>query len=257
MINIRREISRIKRRLVFTKFLDCSLNSVLIGLCIAGFLLVCGLGVGYSAVVGGLYLTFGFVRAAKKASLKEIEKKIPDLEWQLRTAADNVGKKNEIVEKLNLEVAEKIGFVNFYDLLSGKKTLARMFGIVFLGVLIIYVQNTEFNIVEAVNPEGGEGFFGGITGLFFDEDLEGSGEGDEEYFYGEESDLEKGRRELELELKSEENEVDLEKKGDLEYGKKSGRRFSGQVSGEQDSSYSEEIGIDEEELVKKYMDEIY
>jgi len=257
MIDIRRDISRIKRRLVFTKFLDCFLNSVLIGLCIGGFLLVFGLGIIYSAIIGGLYLVFGFVKATKKASLREIEKKIPDLEWQLRTAADNVGRKNEIIEKLNLEVAEKIGFVNFYDLLSGKKTLVRMFGIVFLGVLIFYVQNTGFNVIEAVTPEEGEGIFGGITGLFFDENLESSGEGDEDDFYGEESDIEKGRRELELELRSEENEVDLENEGDLEYGKKGGRRFSGQVSGEQDSSYSEDISVDEEELVKKYMDEIY
>jgi hypothetical protein len=259
MINIKLEISKIKRRLVFTKFFDCFLNSLLIGSSIAGLLLIFGLKFEYSFIAGGAYLVFGLVKAAKRSSLKEIEKKIPDLEWQLRTASDNVGKRNEVIENLNAQVTEKIGFVNFYDLLSGKKTSFRVLGIVFVGVLIFYAYSSGFNVVSTLIPEEGPGFLGGVTGLLF----EGSSGGESEKtgangdVYGDESDIEIGRRKLELELRGLEDEIDLEDEQDPEYGKKSGRKFNGKVSGEQDSSYNEEIGIDEEELVKKYMNEIY
>jgi hypothetical protein len=259
MINIKSEISKIKRRLVFTKFFDCFLNSVLIGLCIAGLLLIFGFKFEYSFIAGGIYLVYGFVKAAKKSSLREIEKKIPDLEWQLRTAADNANKRNEVVEHLNHQVAEKIGFVNFYDLLSGKKTSFRLFGIIFIGVLIFYVYSSGFNVMAALTPDDGPGFLGEATGLFFEggsDSLDGKSKSNGE-IYGDESDIEIGRRKLELELRSVEDEIDLEDEQDPEYGKKGGRKFNGEVSGQQDSSYNENIGIDEEELVKKYMDEIY
>ena len=105
MINISREISKLKRRLVITKFFDCFLDSILVGLVISGLLLVFGVSGLYSFIVGGAYLAWGFIRSAKKSSLSEIEKRIPNLEWQLRTAADNSEKQNEIIERLkNIKV---------------------------------------------------------------------------------------------------------------------------------------------------------
>ena len=53
MVNVRKEVSRIKRRLVLTKFFDCFLDSVLISLLISSFLVFFGLSFLLALGVGG------------------------------------------------------------------------------------------------------------------------------------------------------------------------------------------------------------
>ncbi|MDP3916751.1 MAG: hypothetical protein Q8Q42_00500 [Nanoarchaeota archaeon] len=251
MVNIRGDISRLKRGLVYTKFFDCFLDSILISLIVSGALLLFGISFMYSIIIGGGYLVFGFLKSAKKASLGEIEKKIPDLEWQLRTASDNSERTNEIIERLNLEVAEKIGFVGIYDLLSGKRTLKRVGGIFAIGMLIFYMQFSGFNLVSAVKSDGFDRGISGITGLFLDDESNTPGRktGD---IYGEESDINVGKRELEFELATEANELDLDKNGELGEGSSNGKKFTGVIGGKQDSSYSESINVDEMEIVENF-----
>ena len=250
-MDIRRYISKIKRRLVLTKFFDCFLDSLVVGSAISAILLAFGVSVFFSFVIGGAYLLRGVMKAVKLSNLKEIEKKVPGLEWQLRTAADNVGKENEIINKLNEEVAEKVGFVSFSDLLSGKRTLKRLFLVLIFSGLIVYVQLSGFNLINAAVGEDGNGPASKITGLFSgEEDINGK----KNIFdiFGKKKDIEVGQRELELELGTEMNEIDLGKEGELGAGASGGKGFRGPVGSEQDSSYSESYDSDEEEIIENF-----
>ena len=250
-MDIRRHISKVKRRLVLTKFFDCFLDSLVVGFLISAILFLFGVSVFFSFVVGGAYLFIGFVKSLKKSSLSEIEKKVPGLEWQLRTASDNVGKENEIINKLNEEVAEKVGFVSFSDLLSGKRTLKRLFFILLFGAVIFYVQLSGFNLIDAAVGEDENGPVSKITGLFSgEEDI--NGRKNRFDIFGEEKDIEVGQRELELELGSEMNEIDLGREGALGAGSSGGQNFRGPVGSEQDSSYSESYDSDEEEIIENF-----
>ncbi len=251
MVNIGKDISRVKRRLVLTKFFDCFLDSILIGLVISAILLLFGVGIVYSAFIGGTYLVVGFFRSAKKSSLSEIEKKIPNLEWQLRTAADNAGRKNEIIDRLNDEVSEKVGFVGFFDLVSGKRTIKRLFFALLLGGVIFYVQAIEFNLVDAAkNPE--EWPISRVTGLFSDDLDTPDGRKSGFNIFGDRKDIEVGQKDLDIELGSELNEIDLSGSGELGPGSSNGVDFNGRVGSEQDSTYSERYSVDEEEIVERF-----
>ncbi len=247
MVNVRKEVSRIKRRLVLTKFFDCFLDSVLISLLISSFLVFFGLSFLLALGVGGGYLLFGFIRSAKKSSISEIEKKVPGLEWQLRTAVDNFGKNNGIINDLNNEVATKVGFVGFYDLISGKRTIKRFGGLIFLGVLLFYIQSSGFNLIDTVEELGGEGV-GSLTGFF------GGGETsieDLSEIQGEGSLAELGGKELELELGTEANRADLGSEG--EYKQDSGgQSYNGRIGGSQDKTFNENINLDEKSIVERF-----
>ncbi|MBT4577257.1 hypothetical protein HOM13_03610 [Candidatus Woesearchaeota archaeon] len=250
-MNIHRDIARVKRRLVFTKFLDCFMDSLVVGLAISALLLAFGVSVLFSVIVGGAYLFKGFVKSVKSSSLSEIEKKIPNLEWQLRTAADNAGRDNNIINRLNEEVAEKVGFVSISDLLSGKRTIKRMFLMVLFGALIFYVQLSGFNFIDAAVGEDGMGPVSKITGLFSGEE-DVNGRKNRFDIFGDEKVIELGQRELELELGTEMNEIDLGKEGALGAGASGGKNFRGSVGSDQDSSYSESYNSDEEEIIENF-----
>ena len=183
--------------------------------------------------------------------LSEIEKKIPNLEWQLRTAADNAGRDNNIINRLNEEVAEKVGFVSISDLLSGKRTIKRMFLMVLFGALIFYVQLSGFNFIDAAVGEDGMGPVSKITGLFSGEE-DVNGRKNRFDIFGDEKVIELGQRELELELGTEMNEIDLGKEGALGAGASGGKNFRGSVGSDQDSSYSESYNSDEEEIIENF-----
>ncbi|MBT3262068.1 hypothetical protein HN992_03930 [Candidatus Woesearchaeota archaeon] len=247
MVNVRKEVSRIKRRLVLTKFFDCFLDSILISLLISLFLVFFGLSFLIAVGISGGYLVFGLIRSAKRSSISEIEKKIPGLEWQLRTAVDNFGKDNEIINDLNDEVAAKVGFVGFYDLISGKRTIKRFGGLVALGILLFYIQSSGFNILDTVEEFGGEGI-GSPTGFF------GGGEakiGDLADVQGDGSLAELGGEEIELELGTVANEADLGSEGEYEKDV-GGQNFDGKIGGSQDKSFNEDINLDEKSIVERF-----
>tara|TARA_Y100000310_G_scaffold312285_1_gene359439 strand:- start:168 stop:935 length:768 start_codon:yes stop_codon:yes gene_type:complete len=249
MVDIRKDISRLKRSLVYTKFFDCLLDGVVVSLIISAILFAFGLSIFYSSIFGGVYLIFGFVKSAKSARLSEIEKKVPDLEWQLRTAADNVGKRNEMVDRLNNEVAEKIGFIGMYDLLSGKKTLKRVMVIMAMISLMAYMNYAEFSFVDSFGDGGnGDSRSGLITGLFSDKD---PSVGDLKDILGEEGILELGTDDLEIELGTEANEIDLGKEGDIDLNNEE-NEFEGDVDAIQDSSFDENIDIGDKEIVERF-----
>ncbi len=247
MVNVRKEVSRIKRRLVLTKFFDCFLDSVLISLLISSFLVFFGLSFIIALGFSGVYLIFGFVRSAKRSSISEIEKKIPGLEWQLRTAVDNFGKDNGIINDLNNEVAAKVGFVGFYDLISGKRTIKRFGGVIALGILLFYIQSSGFNIVDAVEEFGGDGI-GSLTGFF------GGGEakiGDLADIQGDGSLVELGGKEIELKLGTEANKADLGSEGEYKQDV-GGQNFNGKIGGTQDKTFNENINLDEKSIVERF-----
>jgi len=252
MIDISSNIAGIKRRLVLTKFFDCFLDSILISLIISGILLAFGASVFYSFILAGAYLAFGFFKSAKMSSLGEIEKKIPGLEWQLRTASDNAEKRNEIVDKLKQDVADKIGFISFIDLISGKRTLKRVFSILFIGVLVFYMSSTGFSFLGLVtSDENGESPISKISGNFFDGD--GNVELlDDTNVMGDPTEVDLGKKKVEIELGTEADQIDLSKEGELSGNQGPGKDFAGKVGAEQDSSFSDNINVDEQEIVEKF-----
>ncbi len=244
-MNIHSNINRVRRSLVISKFFDCFMDSFLIGLVISGGLLLFGVTSVYAFLLGGVYLVWGFIKASQQANLREIERKLPNLEWQLRTAADTSEQNNDIVDTLRREVVEKIGFVSFYDFLSGRRTIIRLFGIILLGFVVFAVHTSDFTFgtaLETFTDSDGEGFsFGGGPG-------EGSVSGRTVY----DERARESDSDADVELTTESNEIDLSQDGELETPDTQTIGFTGDVGVEQDASYSETIPPEEQHIVEQF-----
>jgi hypothetical protein len=187
----------------------------------------------FSVGLGATYLFYGLLTSIKKSNLVEIEKKIPNLEWQLRTAADNMEKDNEIISNLNKEVSEKIGFVSFLDLLSGRRTIIRIFCILIFSSLAFYTYSADINLITSAT---GSGLVGKITDSLFDESVNA----------GILDNFEKNGENLA------DMEADLSVEKDVVEKEIVGEKFGGGVGNEQDSSFYEDISYEEESIIRNF-----
>ena len=62
----------------------------------------------YSIIPFGVYFAIHHKRKLRQAKLSFVEQKFPDLHEELRTAADNVHRENEIISGLNEDVLKKM-----------------------------------------------------------------------------------------------------------------------------------------------------
>jgi len=256
MREIKKAIKNVKRQLVMTKFVDSFLDSLLLSIFLVCVLLLFQLKFFYAFLAGLIFVARGIFKAIRKSSLEEIEKKIPGLRWQLRTASDNLEKDNEIVKKLHEEVYHKIGYVTLFDLFSGKRTILRVALLFVLVISFIYIKSSGMNLIGTVENagEGGKIIADKIGGMFI---FEGGDKSLESTVSGNNNDGENPTGDsLEFGLNPEENVANLDELKKEERKDFKGRSFTGKINEELDSSYSENIDSEDEEIIRNYYDNL-
>ncbi|HLD02353.1 MAG TPA: hypothetical protein VJC07_01480 [Candidatus Nanoarchaeia archaeon] len=185
----------------------------------------------------------------------QVERVVPELNEKLRTAADNVGKDNEVVEALNKEVLmdmKKIRTSLFFGSKSNMKKLGCMGVLAFMVILVASFDVEIFDFVTLGKSRlDDENFLPTQKniGVFIDE-------GDDD-IYGDESIIEYGNDEILIGLNTVEGNRDLSQRKELE--KKnfaSSYQEEKEIYATSDSSFSENIAKENQEVVKKYFNQI-
>ncbi len=244
----------VRKVLIISGLFNTTLNALIIFL---GFVLIFILGdlkFYYAIAPAVVYFLFSTYKNFKRNSYKEVEERFPDLEWQLRTSADNLDKENEVVESLHKSVLRKIENVRVSSFFSNKATVFKLLSATALSFLIMFMATFDVNVFD-LNK---------ITGDFLKldnkDELEGldyenyEGEFEKESnreIYGDEKIVELGNKNIEIELNPEEGEINPDEIREVEE-KEFERGKLGDIGVSSDRSHEERIKREYQELIKQY-----
>lgn len=207
-----------------------------------------------------LYFILHITKKVGNISLLRVEEKVSSLSEQLRTAADNVGRHNEIIDLLNNDVLTRMRdvkvsyFIDFKDLV---KKLLVMFCISFL---IIFVTSMNVRLVNFGDmfhiSEKNFDFKRGSEDILSDgRDLDPETQGNTDIF-GDPSIREIGKIPLQLQLNPIESEINLNEFKEVEPKDFDNAPAPGEISAQQDAAYDKEIAKEYKEVIKNYFDKI-
>lgn len=247
-------LKELKGVLVAVTIFDVLFNTIAIFLFFYLLLMLITVNPMYSLAPTALYFAVFFPRAyKKKVNLEEVENKVPILNEQLRTSADNISKPYPIVQSLHEDVLRKMRHVNTSAFINFNKTGYRLLLVALLSFGIISlaaadVKFIDFNkVVSDVKRMTSQ-----TPSIFSDVD---PGAGEETDIYGEESIAELGTNELNLEINPMASEIDINDIQDVQK-REFISTFPEEIAAKSDSSYDDNIPKEHKEIVKRYFREI-
>ena len=203
-----------------------------------------------------LYLFIHCWGGLKEAKLAEVEAKVPEMEMQLRTVADNEGHENAVMKELQDDVLQRMKKVKTSAFVHFGRIGVRVMSLVFLSLITIFVSasNIQFmdlpTTIDAIR-----------SGERPDHDLNASLlellQNDSEYQYGNRSVAELGYEELELKISPVMSEIEIGQVEDptqQQFSERAGVAGKAQKTG---GTYQESEKVKENyELVQKYFADI-
>ncbi len=192
----------------------------------------------------------------KKIGYYDVEKKIPDLEWRLRTSADNAERNDELAMDLHQDVLQRLHQVSATRIINKKQTISKMAAILGLCFLLVFfsLNSVHFDdfipaIQQGMSPI--TGFFGREANLT---DVSFFGDEDSANLYNEEDQINYGNKEEVVELNQMLGLVDVNK-----YNRDGeGKTFKGTSTGSGNrealgsENSKEKIGDEDKQIVNNY-----
>jgi len=176
-----------------------------------------------------------------------VESKYAPLREKLRTAADNVGKENPIVDELEYEVTSEMKNVGLSMFINPRTLSYKIFAVMILSFMIIFVTTLNFKLLDFakqkvpdifVNPKG--------VGNFIATQLNTSGD-----IYGKEDVAKLGDKELNIRIKPVDFKVNVKEEGATEQHQFD-TTFPRDMTVRETVAYEENIPQEQQELVKNY-----
>ncbi|MBI2656444.1 hypothetical protein HYX03_01765 [Candidatus Woesearchaeota archaeon] len=201
----------------------------------------------YALAPAILYLGFYSYMSFKSSKSLIVEGKYAPLREKLRTAADNVGMENPIVEELTYEVTAEMKNVGLSMFINPKSLSYKIFTVMVLSFLIIFVTSMNLKLLEFArqkvpdifqNPKG--------VGNFVATKLETS-----EDIYGKEDVARLGDKELNIRIKPVDFKINVREEGDTRQ-QKFETVFPKDLTVKETAAYEENIPQEQQELVKNY-----
>lgn len=101
-----------------------------------------------SSVLALTYFIYEIITLTRKDPLLIVEKKYPEINEELRTVKDNLGKKNELMDELKKEVTSKVKrHVDIGDFLDFRKITSRVLILFFMSFLIILLASLNIRLL--------------------------------------------------------------------------------------------------------------
>ncbi len=254
-------LRQLKRILYYSKLFDTFVNTIIIFLLFSFLLFSFDKAWYFALIPAGLYFLPALFMNARRLRYRDVEEKVPELEWQLRAVADNMNKEDEVTKTLKKEVLGEIGKVRTSSFLNNKKTLLKLVTVAALSFMIVFVGllNLHFSL------QGITGFVPALDSILAripqGERLPGDDTSPveiktEKDIYGKESIAQLGNKNLDIKIHPEEDSLDLGKINDPE--KKDFRKKSatGDIAATADSSYQETIKKEHQEIIKQYFENL-
>src|SRR3989344_2127833 len=256
MDSVRGALRDLRRAMVFTRFFHSFMNCLLLFLILTIVLLILKLSWIYVLIPTILYLLVASYSNVMNTRYKDIEEKVPELRWQLRTVSDNMGVDNEVVRSLKENVLAKAKEMRTSKFVDNKVTAYKLFGILGLAFMIVAFSafSMSFPDLNGITPAGVVNKITGRSGGLGEADFEGDYERENgRNVYGKESVVALGKEELEIQMNPEENRADLtdlQDTQDLAFDQRSAIKDIGAAP---DKSYEDKFKKKESELIKEYL----
>lgn len=255
MDTVRGALRDLRRALVFTRFFHSFMNTLLIFLVSTSVLLLLGISWFFALIPSLAYLLFATFKNVTHTRYKDIEERVPELRWQLRTVSDNMNSDNEVVRSLKQNVLAKAKEIRTSAFVDNKVTVYKLFGIFGLAFLIVVGSafSVSFPDFKGIIPTGAVaklGDRGGIGDVAFEGDYAQESNRD---IYGKDGVVALGEEELQLEIDPEQNKADLTNPQDTEDLAFDQRSTITDIGAAPDKSYDDKFKKKESELIKEYL----
>ena len=201
----------------------------------------------YALVPALIYLGYFSYFSFKSSKPLIIEGKYAPLREKLRTAADNIGMSNPIVEELEYEVTSEMKNVGLSMFINPRTLSYKIFAVMGLSFLIIFTTTMNLKLSSFTqNPNifDTRGVKG--VGNFVAKQLNTSGD-----IYGKNDVAQLGDKELNIRLKPVDFKVNVKEEGDTQK-QNFEITFPQQAEVKETVAYEENIPQEEQELVKNY-----
>lgn len=208
----------------------------------------------WAAVPAVIYSLIHVPSVLKAAKLRNIEKQVPMLEEQLRTAADNTNKDSQIVEDLCEDVVKMVRQVTTGEFIKFGKISTRLITLIVLSFLIIFASATDVRLVNAKELMQKTKQ---IAFQYYEinQSMLSFVENETEEIYGNRSLAELGYEQMKMQITPIESDIDVGKTS--ESRPEAGRAMtsvSEQITPEE--AYQENIPKDYQKIVKEYFNQI-
>jgi len=207
----------------------------------------------YALVPALAYLAFYSYRSFGSNKHLIVEGKHAPLREKLRTAADNVGVENQIVEELSYEVTSEMKNVGLSMFINPKTLSYKIFAVMVLAFLIIFVATFNLKLLEFARQK--------IPDIFETKNLKGVGNfvaaklNTTSDIFGKGNVAKLGDNELNIRLKPVDFKVNVREEGESAQ-QKFETTFTQEMAVKEAVSYKENIPEDQLELVKNYFNKL-
>lgn len=193
------------------------------------------------------YLGFYSYMSFKSYKPGIVEGKYAPLREKLRTAADNVGMENPVVEELQYEVTSEMKNVGLSMFINPKTLSYKIFAVMALSFLIIFVSTLNIKFIEFARQKVPDIFEGpkGV-GNFVAVKLNTSDD-----IYGKDDVARLGDKELNIRIKPVDFKINVREEGDVQT-QKFDSTFPKDLAVRETAAYEENIPQEQQELVKSY-----
>ena len=201
----------------------------------------------YALVPALIYLGYFSYFSLKSSKPLIVESKYAPLREKLRTATDNIGMSNPIVEELEYEVTSEMKNVGLSLFINPRTLSYKIFAVMALSFLIIFATTTNLKFLsftKSSNIFDTKGIKG--VGNFVAQKLNAS---DDIYGKGDVAQL--GDKDLNIRLKPVDFKVNVREEGDAQK-QNFEITFPQQAAVKETVAYEENIPQEEQELVKNY-----
>ena len=202
----------------------------------------------YALVPALIYLGFYSYISFRSYKPSIVESKYAPLREKLRTAADNIGMENPIIEELTYEVTSEMKNVGLSMFINPRTLSYKIFAVMVLSFIIIFATTLNLKIIEFARHTVPDIFEKGPKGVgnFASVKLNTSDD-----IYGKEGVAKLGDKELNIRIKPVDFKVNVKEEGDFKQ-QKFETVFPKDLAVKETIAYEENIPQEQQELVKNY-----
>ncbi len=203
----------------------------------------------YALIPASVYLGYYSYRSFKSYKPGIVESKYAPLREKLRTAADNVGLSNPIVDELEYEVTNEMKNVGLSMFINPKVLSYKILAVMLLSFMIIFATTLNLKLLEFAKQK--------VPDIFDTRGLKGVGNfvatklNTTDDIYGKEDVAKLGDKELNIRIKPVDFKVNVKEEGESQR-QKFDTVFPQDAVVKETVAYEENIPQEQQELVKNY-----
>ncbi len=242
--------------ITFCEIILDSLLIFLIGLLVC---MIFALPWGLSFIPFGIFAVRHTTKKFNRIKLRHVEGKVPELKYQLTTAADNLYRENELVDGLQEDVLRLMPLIRISDFVPFKKLWREIILMAMLSFSIILVTSLNLQMLDYkilvkelkdIKLDAGDD-------IFLETDDEKADSAVNEDIWGDESIVKLGDEQLNLQITPSMSEINIDDIRDIpDRVFEETSPFPEDITASSDASFDEKIPKENKEIVKRYFSKI-